>query len=605
MLLHAFGSALFDAERAGRAPHRFVLALLLCALGALFPTSNAAAETVVVDSTTDAPDADSRDGRCLTANGRCTLRAAIEHIDSQRNAPATPHRVELPAGTFYLRHGTLTLLARGGFTLAGQGMHRTTIDAEERSAILHFHGADDGGTTPDLELTISGMTLRNGHSECGALCLQHADVLLDRVALRDNGSASHGGAVNGLFVDLELRHSLALGNIAVVSGGAISTRSVVVRGSELVGNRALVGEGGAIVTSANLSFFTSVRAEDSEFRENEALLGGGAVSTQALHASRTRWIANRGRRGGAASWVSGRVSGSTFSGNVADHGGALEVWAGPQGDIASWRVPTTAVIETSTFSGNHALDGAALSLAVNPAVTTLLESVTITGNVAEQGGAVHARERAPGRMLRSVIAQNTGGDCTGLLLDTPGSPGTTFDGDGSCGAAFSGDARLGPLADNGGSTLTHAPLAGSPLIDRAGASCPVRDQRLQPRPADGDGDGFASCDVGAVEVLVSGGAAGGGPVCDSDTLHLANPWLTVVCHDWLEGGPFHEDANVFFDCWADGPGCWGDPDWLAEAAERFEEIGLHLHHGLDAWIYAAEGIEHGWPMEGDWLRYGD
>jgi len=45
--------------------------------------------------------------------------------------------------------------------------------------------------------------------------------------------------------------------------------------------------------------------------------------------------------------------------------------------------------------------------------------------------------------------------------------------DGSCSSPLSGDSLLGPLTDNGGATQTHAPLAGSPLID-AGANAVVK-----------------------------------------------------------------------------------------------------------------------------------
>ena len=66
--------------------------------------------------------------------------------------------------------------------------------------------------------------------------------------------------------------------------------------------------------------------------------------------------------------------------------------------------------------------------------------------------------------------------------------------DGNCEAAFSGDPLLGPLADNGGPTLTHGLLPGSPAIDAIPAeSCRLEtDQRGEPR--------LAPCDIGAFEV---------------------------------------------------------------------------------------------------------
>jgi hypothetical protein len=58
------------------------------------------------------------------------------------------------------------------------------------------------------------------------------------------------------------------------------------------------------------------------------------------------------------------------------------------------------------------------------------------------------------------------------------------------------DLALGPLADNGGPTMTHALLSGSVAIDVIPeAMCQAtEDQRGEPRPAGG------MCDVGAFEV---------------------------------------------------------------------------------------------------------
>jgi hypothetical protein len=61
---------------------------------------------------------------------------------------------------------------------------------------------------------------------------------------------------------------------------------------------------------------------------------------------------------------------------------------------------------------------------------------------------------------------------------------------------------LGPLAENGGPTQTRMPLAGSPAVDAAANSlCAATDQRGIGRPQDGNGDGSAVCDIGAVEFL--------------------------------------------------------------------------------------------------------
>jgi hypothetical protein len=109
-----------------------------------------------------------------------------------------------------------------------------------------------------------------------------------------------------------------------------------------------------------------------------------------------------------------------------------------------------------------------------------------------------------------------GSNCFGGGAPKSQSGGHNVASDTSCGLTYMGDQQtvdphLGPLADNGGPTLpggpmlTRMPLSPSPAIDHGDdlvcAAAPVDnlDQRGFSRPVDGDGDGFAHCDVGAVE----------------------------------------------------------------------------------------------------------
>jgi hypothetical protein len=79
------------------------------------------------------------------------------------------------------------------------------------------------------------------------------------------------------------------------------------------------------------------------------------------------------------------------------------------------------------------------------------------------------------------------------------SAGGNLSSDGSCNLGGPGDLpatdpQLGPLAANGGPTLTHALAAGSPALDAAAAAtCPATDQRGVARPQGG------GCDSGAYE----------------------------------------------------------------------------------------------------------
>ena len=136
------------------------------------------------------------------------------------------------------------------------------------------------------------------------------------------------------------------------------------------------------------------------------------------------------------------------------------------------------IVTNSTFADNNAPAGTASGILV--ATFGAPASATLTNNVLEGNGGAFA------------CAIEGGGAATII------SGGGNVISDGSCnpgGADLSStDALLGPLADNGGPTLTYALGAGSPAIDFAGAgACPATDQRGVARPQG------AGCDVGSFE----------------------------------------------------------------------------------------------------------
>jgi expansin (peptidoglycan-binding protein) len=117
------------------------------------------------------------------------------------------------------------------------------------------------------------------------------------------------------------------------------------------------------------------------------------------------------------------------------------------------------------------------------------------GGISNQGNIV---------LINTIVANSLlGGDCYGSITDG----GHNIDSDGTCGldpangSMPNTDPALGPLQNNGGPTLTHALLWGSPAIDAGDdAQCPETDQRGVLRPQDGDNDGWAVCDIGSYEV---------------------------------------------------------------------------------------------------------
>lgn len=218
------------------------------------------------------------------------------------------------------------------------------------------------------------------------------------------------------------------------------------------------------------------------------MVGGGIANIGDLTLSDATVSGNTAgtRGGGIDNAGAARLIAVTVSGNTAPSGGGIA----SDGDDFS--------LTNVTVSGNTAsASGAGLDIEF----TASLTNVTVSANTAPFGGGIANFGTAT---LRNVItAGNGGGDCGGPVSVT--SAGHNLDGDGSCTLTGMGDLaavdpRLAPLADNGGPTETHALLDGSPAID-AGGDCPppATDQRGDPRPTDGDGDGTAACDIGAYE----------------------------------------------------------------------------------------------------------
>jgi hypothetical protein len=133
-----------------------------------------------------------------------------------------------------------------------------------------------------------------------------------------------------------------------------------------------------------------------------------------------------------------------------------------------------------------------------------LTNVTLANNItpataANTGGANIRLEGSVGITLRNTIVatsnatlDNCVDNATGAIVDEGGNmqfPAAT------CGATItSADPQLGPLADNGGLTATHAIAITSPARNTANnATCQPTDQRGVLRPQD------INCDIGAFE----------------------------------------------------------------------------------------------------------
>jgi len=197
---------------------------------------------------------------------------------------------------------------------------------------------------------------------------------------------------------------------------------------------------------------------------------------------------------------------STIAGNLADaFGGGIET-----------RPSATSNLTNDTISGNRSQhDGGGVD---NTGGTMTLLNVTVAGNVADAqplpvppggvspGGGGVGNFGGTTTMHNALVTGNSERrgqtpDCFNFGSSTLVSQGQTLIGT-LAGCAYTagagditgGDPKLGPLAENGGPTPTHALLSGSAALNK-GVGCARTDQRGVPRSAGG------ACDIGAYELV--------------------------------------------------------------------------------------------------------
>jgi predicted outer membrane repeat protein len=298
-------------------------------------------------------------------------------------------------------------------------------------------------------------------------------------SLITGNSAHSGGAIFGGFeAYVSIHEATFSGNTAAAEGGAVSTdgaTSLVSNGATFTGNVANGAGGGAVAirdTGEHLLLNTT-------FTANEAPAGaGGAVLVTA--GGGTVWLStltqNAATNGGAVASTGGDalVLDSTLTANHASgDGGALYAADsgmitvkgslvqqnnadGSGGALAAAGSGAASVVN-STLTANHA-DTSGGAVAGVAGASLSVRNATIVGNDAGVEGGGAWSDTAAAGAVSTIVAGNIaplGADVAGSFADT----GYNFIG------TRDGDPMLGPLADNGGATLTMALLDGSPCIN--------------------------------------------------------------------------------------------------------------------------------------------
>lgn len=270
-------------------------------------------------------------------------------------------------------------------------------------------------------------------------------------------------------------------------GGAIAAEgTATLTGSTVTGNTAAAAIGGGVFNVGTIT--------DSTISGNTAAAGGGVEDYPGLVITITdsTLAGNHAAANGGALDINQQINlvRSTLAGNTA--GG--KVFAG-QGAAAVLN-GATLVVSDSTIAGSTTKPPGGGSIYNFGGSLTLLFA-TLSGSQGLISGSGFGT--ATGTILAGAAP-----NCAASLHETAGYNLST---DASCGLSRKTDLvgvnpMLGPLADNGGPTMTQALPRSSPAVDAGGvpsaSSCPATDQRGESRPWG------PACDIGAFELHYHG-----------------------------------------------------------------------------------------------------
>src|SRR6266478_131593 len=294
------------------------------------------------------------------------------------------------------------LLVNQDTTISGPGSENLAVNGNDNSRVFHI----GSGRT----VTISGLTITNGHADHGGgIFNDHARLTLINCAIDGNYAADRGSGIYndgdaGLFASLEIDNSSVRGN---------SGTTAIYNDANFNGHAALV------ITNSTLSDNVGDAIRSNACGSPH----GGSPQVQITSTTIS------GNSGGALfndCLSNAGISNSTISGNAA---GVHNIWSMGIGN--------------STFSSTSGIN------IYNETVFGQPASIVIGSTV------LNASPSQPNIFNNGIISSNG----YNILNDDGGG---YFNGPGD---QINTDPMLGPLQDNGGPTLTHALLPGSPAID--------------------------------------------------------------------------------------------------------------------------------------------
>jgi hypothetical protein len=427
-------------------------------------------------------------------------------------------------GGLYANGGSLTVASSTIASNQGAGGSAGRNGDHQVSGLGYGGGIYNLGTLTVSNNTLSGNSASSSYTSGyvglpggGGGIYNSGTLTVSNSTLSGNstsGPRSNGGGIYNLGT-LTVSNNTLSGNSASSSypsgydggpgggGGIFNGGTLTVNNSTLSGNSANLGGGifndGYYSRSATLTVSNSILSGNSAYGYVGFAAGGGGIyNSGTLTVSNSSLSGNFAYRDGDYSFSEGggiynegrlTVSNSTLSGNSAysdgDH--SFSYGGGIDSDAGFSPVTLTNVTLTANRVSGLGSHGGGLYVGTNgsPVLHNTLIAGNFNGATGTTGDDVYGRLDPSGDY-------NLIGDGTGMSGLTNGVNGNQI---GSASDPI--DPLLGPLQDNGGPTLTHALLPGSPAIDAGNNAYATEwDQR---------GPGFrrivnGTIDIGAFEV---------------------------------------------------------------------------------------------------------
>ncbi len=366
----------------------------------------------------------------------------------------------------------------GGGIYTANGSNLNLFNVTFQGNLADFGaGMLNDGTSPVL-FNVTFLSNSSRGNGGGISNINGSAASIEMTTFKFNQAVTGGGMFNYLssptLKNVDFIENIATSNMTGGGGMYNFTSSPDLRRVNFTGNKANSAAGGGLYNYDG----SSPVIIDVNFNNNSALNGGGMRN----HFNNNQPI----------------LTNVTFINNEAQFGGGVS------------NDNSNPIFYNATFAGNFANQGGGMN---NYQSNPLLWNATFFKNSAQtvdQGGGIfNSNSSAP--FLRNVILagsingdciNGTGGTVTGwysLIQNT----GTQACGvvNGSQGFIVGLDPLLGALQNNGGFGLSLEPQVGSPVIDAVidNVCMTQLDQRGFNRFLDRDRDGFAVCDIGAVE----------------------------------------------------------------------------------------------------------